>query len=55
MGQGEHEAFPPGEEVLPGQAEHEILPATSLYVPVPRRQASRDKQVLIFSGGGPGS
>ena len=41
MGQGEHEAFPPGEEVLLGTAEHETLPATSLYVPVRRREASR--------------
>ena len=41
MGQGKHEAFPPGEEVLLGQGEHETLPATSLYVPVQRRQASR--------------
>ena len=33
--------LPAGEEELLGQGEHETLPATSLYVPVNRRQASR--------------
>jgi hypothetical protein len=56
MGQGKHEAFPPGEEVLLGQGEHETLPATSLYVPVHRRQASRAISKWGSPlGGGPGS
>ena len=33
--------LPAGEEELLGQGEHETLPATALYVPVNRRQASR--------------
>lgn len=41
MGQGKHEAFPPGEEVLLGQGEHETLPATSLYVPVHQHACTR--------------
>jgi hypothetical protein len=41
VGRGSTDAFPPGEKVLLGQGEHETLPATSLYVPVQRRQASR--------------